>query len=62
MEEPKSAWGGRREGSGRKATGRTRKPRSIAATDEEWSRLKEMAKSEGKDISSFVLDSILKRK
>ncbi|MGP1475477.1 MAG: hypothetical protein ACTTJ1_08760 [Treponema sp.] len=59
MEEIKSKWGGRREGSGRKDTGR--KPRSITATDEEWNAIKELAEQAGKDVSRFVVESILKK-
>ncbi|MGP1369070.1 MAG: hypothetical protein ACTTKX_07430 [Treponema sp.] len=59
MEEIKSKWGGRREGSGRKDMGR--KPRSITATDEEWNAIKELAEQAGKDVSRFVVESILKK-
>lgn len=57
MEKIKNNWGGKRDGSGRKDTGR--KPRSITATDTEWNAIKELAKQSGKDVSRFVVEKIL---
>ena len=56
-----NGWGGAREGSGRKATGRMKefKTISICGTPEEVERLKKKAKVSGKTVSRFVLDSLL---
>ena len=44
-------------GGGRKFIGR--KTRSIVATDEEWLAIKEKAKQANKDVSRFVVETIL---
>lgn len=62
MPENQPGWGGARPGSGRKKTGRLKEfvTTSVSGTPEEIARLKEKAKSAGKTVSRFVLDSLLK--
>ena len=58
-EHPK--WGGSRESSGRKATGRLKQfqSTSVTGTPEEIAQLKELAKAENKSVSRYVLDTLL---
>lgn len=52
----KSKKGGKREGSGRKSTGRV--THSISVTPEEWEILKKLATESGKDVSRFIAESL----
>lgn len=52
----KTTHGGKREGSGRKPTGRV--THSISVTPEEWQTLKQLAQTAGKDISRFIVDEL----
>ena len=47
--------GGYREGEGRKPVDDPKKQRAIAATDSEWLKLKELAKSKGKSLSDYLI-------
>ena len=47
--------GGYREGSGRKPVDNPKKQRAISATDSEWLKLKEIAKSKGKSLSDYLI-------
>jgi hypothetical protein len=59
---PKSTWGGRREGAGRKATGQSpaRVSLALSGKPEELDRLRELAKGAGKTVSSYVLDALVR--
>lgn len=58
-------WGGKRDNLagrvGRKPTGRQKIYRtlSIAGTDEEVSRIRELAEESGKSVSRYVIDTLL---
>ena len=58
MTEEKKTRGGKREGSGRKSTGRV--THSISVTPEEWEILKKLATESGKDVSRFIAESLCK--
>ena len=47
--------GGCRDGAGRKPVDNPRKQRSIAATDDEWQQLKEIAKKNKQSISDYLI-------
>ena len=47
--------GGFRDGAGRKPVDNPKKQRAIAATDDEWQQLKEIAKSKGKSLSDYLI-------
>lgn len=59
QETKKTGRGGWR-GGGRPYIGR--KPRSIKASDEEWQEIKKLAEEYGKDISRYVVETVLNRK
>ena len=58
----KTTWGGSRQGSGRKATGRKAiyKTVSISGTPEEIEQLKQLAEKSGKTFSRFIIESFIK--
>ena len=47
--------GGYRDGAGRKPVDNHKKQRAIAATDDEWQQLKQIAKSKGKSVSYYLI-------
>lgn len=51
-----STRGGRREGAGRKPTGRTKVPLTIQVTPELSEELRKRAKEENKTLSQFCID------
>lgn len=52
--------GGRRDGAGRKPTGKKYKIFSVCGTEEEISEIKMKARQSGKTLSRFVVDAALK--
>ena len=52
--------GGYRDGAGRKHIDNPKKQRSIAATDDEWQQLKEIAKKNQQSISDYLITRGLK--
>ena len=51
-------WGGRREGAGRKATGRKTKNITLTLKNEEADLLKKMAQSRNLTISDFISETL----
>ncbi len=51
---------GYRDGEGRKPIDNQKKQRSIAATDDEWQQLKEIAKKNKQSISDYLITRGLK--
>ena len=47
--------GGFRDGAGRKPVENPKKQRAIAATDDEWQQLKNIAKAKGKSVSDYLI-------
>ena len=47
--------GGFRDGAGRKPVDNPKKQRAIAATDDEWQQLKNIAKAKGKSVSDYLI-------
>lgn len=47
--------GGYRDGAGRKPVDNPKKQRAIAATDDEWQQLKNIAKAKGKSVSDYLI-------
>lgn len=69
MNEEKKNWGGARAGAGRPkgASGKKRPADSLrsarivlACTEDEKTKLKELAASEGKNVTEYILDALLK--
>ena len=52
--------GGHRDGAGRKPVDNPKKQRSIAATDDEWQKLKELAKKNKQSVSDYLITRGLK--
>lgn len=52
--------GGKREGAGRKPTGKKYKVFSVCGTEEEIAEIKTRAMQSGKTLSRFVMDAALK--
>jgi hypothetical protein len=52
--------GGKREGAGRKPTGRTKVPLTIQVTPELAAELKQKAKAENKTLSCFCEEKLVK--
>lgn len=59
-EDVKKQRGGRREGAGRKPTGKKYKIFSVCGTEEEIEEIKMRASQSGKTLSRFVIDAALK--
>ena len=55
MNEKTKKHGGFRDGAGRKPVDNPKKQRAIAATDDEWQQLKNIAKSKGKSVSDYLV-------
>ena len=60
MIEKTKKHGGFRDGAGRKPVENPRKQRAIAATDDEWQQLKNIAKAKGKSVSDYLITKGLK--
>lgn len=60
--EYSSNWGGKREGSGRKKTGKNSQTVSISGTKEEIAQIKTLAEEHRTTVSKYVISKVLDNK
>ena len=59
-DEKKNSWGGKREGAGRKSSGKIFKTVSICGTENELGTLKKQAKEKEKSLSRYIIEELVK--